>query len=79
MLWNPFQHQFTATYLFDEGELAVLEIRKGAALEQVRFPKILLPPALAIGSSFNLKLEDSETARTGEIQTMQRLLSDLLQ
>lgn len=79
MLWNPFQFQFNATYLADEGDVAVLEIRKGAALEQVRFPKNLLPPGLTIGSSFNLKLEDSETARTGEIQALRQLLSELIQ
>ena len=79
MLWNPFQYQFTATYLSTEGDMALLEIRKGAGLEQVRLPKSILPPTLAIGSSFNLKLEDSETARTGEAATMRRLLSDLIQ
>lgn len=79
MLWNPFQFQFNASYLADEGDQAVLEIRKGAALEQVRFPKNLLPASLAIGGSFNLKLEDPETARTGEAQTMRQLLSDLIQ
>lgn len=79
MLWNPFQYQFAATYLHDEGEMAVLEIRKGAALEQVRFPKTLLPASLAIGGSFNLKLEDAETARTTEAQTMRQLLSELIQ
>lgn len=79
MLWNPFQFQFNTTYLADEGELAVLEIRKGAALENIRFPKNLLPSGLTPGASFNLKLEDSETARTGESQTMRQLLSELLQ
>ena len=79
MLWNPFQFQFNATYLSDEGELAVLEIRKGAALEHIRFPKSLLPPNLTVGASFNLKLEDSETARTGEAQTLRQLLSELIQ
>lgn len=79
MLWNPFQFQFNATYLQDEGELAVLEIRKGAALENIRFPKNLLPPGLTPGTSFNLKLEDSETARTGEIQALRSLLSELIQ
>lgn len=79
MLWNPFQFQFNTTYLQDEGELAVLEIRKGAALENIRFPKTLLPPGLTPGASFNLKLEDSETARTGEAQALRRLLSDLIQ
>ncbi len=79
MLWNPFQFQFTATYLADEGDQALLEIRKGAALEQVRFPKSLLPPALSIGGTFTLKLEDTETARTSEMQTLRRLLSELIQ
>lgn len=79
MLWNPFQFQFNATYLQDEGELAVLEIRKGAALENIRFPKNLLPPGLTPGAIFNLKLEDSETARTGEAQTLRQLLSELIQ
>ena len=79
MPWNPFQYQFNATYLSEEDELAVLEIRKGAALEQVRFPKNLLPASLTIGSSFNLKLEDSETARSSEAATMRQLLSDLIQ
>ena len=78
MLWNPFQFQFNATYLSDEGELAVLEIRKGAALEQVRFPKSLLPPGLGIGSVFNLKLEDSETALTSEKETLRYLLNELI-
>lgn len=79
MLWNPFQFQLTATYLSDEGETAVLEIRKGASTEQLRFPKVLLPPSLTPGSSFCVKLEDSETAKAGEIQTLRRLLSDLIQ
>lgn len=79
MLWNPFQYQLTATYLSDEGAVAVLEIRKGAALEQVRFPTNLLPPGLTAGASFNLKLEDPETARTSEAATMRQLLSDLIQ
>ena len=78
MLWNPFQFQFNATYLSDEGELAVLEIRKGAALEQVRFPKSLLPPGLGIGSVLNLKLEDSETALTSEKETLRYLLNELI-
>lgn len=79
MLWNPFQFQFNATYLADEGDMAVLEIRKGASLENIRFPKKLLPPSLTPGASFNLKLEDSETARTGEAQALRQLLSELIQ
>ncbi len=79
MLWNPFQYQYNATYLSDEGEMALVEIRKGAGMEQIRLPKSILPPALLIGSSFTLKIEDSETARTSEISTMRRLLSDLIQ
>ena len=79
MLWNPFQYQFNATYLSDERDQAVLEIRKGAGIEQLRFPKSLLPAGLQIGTSFCLKLEDSETARTTEAETMRQLLSDLIQ
>lgn len=79
MHWNPFQYQFTATYLSDEGEMALLEIRKGSGTERVSFPKSMLPLNLTIGGSFNIKLEDSETARVGELQTLQRLLSDLIQ
>lgn len=79
MLWNPFQYQLNASYLSDEGEMAVLEIRKGAGVEQIRFPKSMLPPGIALGGSFTLKVEDNETARTGETQTMRQLLSDLIQ
>ncbi len=78
MLWNPFQFQFNATYLADEGDLAVLELRKGATVEQVRFPKTLLPPGQQVGSSFCLKMEDSETAKTGEIHALRQLLSELI-
>lgn len=78
MLWNPFQFQFNASYLRDEGEMAVLEIRKGAGMETIRFPKTLLPPSLPIGGSFTLKVEDNETAQTSEAQTMRQLLSDLI-
>ncbi len=79
MLWNPFQFQFDATYIADEGELAVLELRKGASVEHIRFPKTLLPPGQQVGSSFSLKLEDSESARAGEIQNLRRLPSELIQ
>lgn len=79
MLWNPFQYQYNSTYIADEGEMALVEIRKGAGLEQIRLPKSMLPSALPIGGSFTLKIEDSETARTGEIQTLRKLLGELIQ
>ncbi|MFA4815325.1 MAG: hypothetical protein WC924_03255 [Candidatus Gracilibacteria bacterium] len=78
MPWNPFQFQLSTTYLSDEGDQAVLEIRKGAILENIHFPKNLLPVGLQIGGSFSLKLEDSETARIGETQTLKQLLSELI-
>ncbi len=79
MHWNPFQYQYNATYLSDEGEMALLEVRKGTDVERVPFPKIMLPPSLTLGASFNIKLEDTETARTSEAQTLRRLLNDLIQ
>lgn len=80
MPWNPFQFQFTATYLRDdENGFAVLEIKKGSNSELVFFPKKLLPLELQPGSQLALKLEDNETASQGELKTLQKLLSELIQ
>lgn len=79
MLWNPFQYQVTATFLREEGEQAILEIHKGTHAGTILFPKSLLPHVLRPGETFVLKMEDSETARTLEIQTLRQLLNDLIQ
>ncbi len=79
MTWNPFQYQFAATYLSDEGEEAVVELRKGSGAKILRFPKNFLPLDLQIGASFLLKLEDNETAKTSELEALKLLLSDLIQ
>lgn len=79
MFWNPFQYQVTATFLREEGEQAILEIHKGTHVETIPFPKSLLPHVLKPGETFILKMEDAETARTSEIQTLRQLLNDLIQ
>ena len=79
MSWNPFKVQYTATYLRDEGTHAVLELKRGTQSEAIYFPKSLLPLEATLGSSFTLKLEDTETAQSGETKTMQKLLQELIQ
>lgn len=78
MLWNPFQFQWTATYLKDEGAHAVLEIRKGAFSEFIHFPKSLLPSHLQPNDAFVLKLEDSASNKQNETATLQALLKELI-
>lgn len=78
MPWNPFQFQFTATYLRDEESNAILEVRKGASLEELRFPRKLLPEAIHLGETFTLKLEDTQSASEGELKTLQKLLIELI-
>ena len=79
MTWNPFQYQYTATYLKDEGDEAVLELRKGSTSQVLHFPKNLLPTDLETGASFTLKVEDIETAKNSESEALKELLSNLIQ
>lgn len=78
MTWNPFQYQFTATYLADEGDEAVLELSKGTLRHMLHFPKNLLPQELKVGSTFSLKMEDAESAKKSELEALHRLLSELI-
>lgn len=78
MLWNPFQFQWTATYLKDEETQAVLEIRKGALSELIHFPKSLLPAHLQAGDIFVLRLEDNASNKQNETATLQALLKELI-
>ena len=78
MTWNPFKFQYSATYLSEDGNDAVLELRKGTTSEVIRFPKSLLPLEAVPGSQFTLKLEDPETAQGSETKTMQKLLEELI-
>lgn len=79
MTWNPFKFQYSATYLSEDGNDAVLELRKGTTSEVIRFPKSLLPLDLMPGSNFILKIEDSLSAQESETKTMQKLLEELIQ
>lgn len=79
MVWNPFQYQFSATYVSDEGDKAVIELRKGATIEVIHLSKTLLPAELEAGASFFLKLEDNETVQSSELETLKLLLSNLIQ
>ena len=78
MTWNPFKFQYSATYLSEENDMAVLELKKGSQSERLYFPKSLLPLDLGIGSNFILKIEDLETAQHSETKTMQKLLEELI-
>lgn len=78
MTWNPFKFQYHATYLKDEGAYALLELKKGTQKEQLFYPKSLLPLDLSIGSSFVLKIEDTQSAQESETKTMQKLLEELI-
>ncbi|QQR55255.1 hypothetical protein IPG41_01705 [Candidatus Peregrinibacteria bacterium] len=79
MPWNPFKFKYNAAYLKEEGSHAILELRRGTQTELIYFPKSLLPLEATVGSSFTLKIEDSETAQSSEAKTMQRLLEQLIQ
>ncbi|MFA6024485.1 MAG: hypothetical protein WC777_04710 [Candidatus Gracilibacteria bacterium] len=79
MSWNPFKFQYTAFYRGEENDQAILELHKGTQTELIHFPKQLLAPGLKIGDSFTLRIEDDETARSNEAETMKKLLSELIQ
>ncbi len=78
MTWNPFKFQYTATYLKEEGLHAVLELKKGSQTELIYFPKSMLPLEATVGSSFTMKLEDTQSAQGSETKAMQKLLEELI-
>ncbi len=77
MTWNPFQYQFAATYLQDEGDEAVLELQKGAMTLSIRVSKKILPPELVSGQSFQIQMKDTQAAKEDELATLKRLLEEL--
>ena len=77
-MFNPLKYQFSATYLRDQNEQALLQIRRGNQEESFLFPKGLLPPEIAVGTNFVLNLQPEEVAKQNESEVLKQLLSELV-
>lgn len=76
---NPFQYQYEATYLTEEGEEATIELKQGARNQTIKIPKTLLPSEFKPGSSFVVKIQDPESAKQTEMETLKSLLQSLIE
>ena len=77
-MFNPLKYQFSATHLGEQGENAVLKVRRGTTEESILFPRNMLPPELTIGTSFILNLQPEEASKQNEVEILKQLLSELV-
>lgn len=76
--FNPFQFQYPVKFLQEDGEEAILKIMKGATEQIARVPRNLLPENYEPGQKFSIKIEESASAKQTELETMKRLLEELI-
>lgn len=77
-MFNPLKYQFSATHLGEQGEHAVLKLRRGTTEESVLFPKRMLPPELTPGTCFIVSLQPEEASKQNEAEILKQLLSELV-
>lgn len=79
MNWNPFQYQFEATCLANEGDAVMLSLKRGALSETIKIPRSLLPTTLEPGAVFTLKFQDQNCAKQSESDSLKSLLESLIE
>lgn len=77
-MFSPFKYQYNARYLQDQAESALVELQQGSVRTQVSLPKSLLPKELTPGQEFKLNFQSKESAQENEVETMKRLLEELI-
>ena len=58
--------------------MAKLNIQKGSQIEEAMLPLSLLPKSIKPGNEFILKIQAPETAKTGEYESLRKLLQELI-
>ncbi len=79
MRFHPCKHQYEATFLGQEDESALLNIKQGTLSDHLRIPLKLVPPEIQVGETFILNFQSQETAKEGETETLKHLLKELIQ
>jgi len=78
-MFNPFKYKYQAKKIADDGADAILQIQNGQIYQDVRMPRALLPQEIQPGQSFTISFQAEETAKTGEYESLKRLLQELIQ
>lgn len=77
-MFNPLKYTYNATLIDQWGEEAVVELRLGSKVSQIKIPVEFLPPEIEIGKTFLLRLKPIESGRETDYETMRRLLKSLI-
>ena len=77
-MFNPFSHQYSATYLRSENDYVVARVQGGQLDREIALPPQMLPKELPVGSQFMLTVQPIENRKNTEYDTLKRLLEELI-
>lgn len=77
-MFNPLKYQYLANFLQKEDGEASVSLKLGAKEHTLKIPLDLLPTELEPGEDFILKMLPAESAKSGDYETMRKILEDLI-
>lgn len=77
-MFNPLKYQYLANFLQKEDGIAELALKLGAKEHTLKIPADFLPKELEPGNEFILKMLPADSAKTGDYETMRKILEDLI-
>jgi len=75
---NPLKFRYPTELIQFEGNDAILKIQNGPNASYARVSKQILPEQSLPGDEFVLKIENKADSGNSELQTMRRLLEELI-
>ena len=77
-MFNPLKYQYLANFLQKEDGEASISLKLGAKEHTFKIPADFLPKELEPGENFILKMIPAESAKSGDYETMRKILEDLI-